>query len=155
MTAHKHAALMLQYAQDAAESVTPWEMWEYKLHGEPWFPCENHPTWSENIRYRRKPQLIELSKNPSWFEDRKYRRKPQVIRVGRHEFPKPISKAPLSGITYYLIKTGNRCFEVDTCAWVNDRLDNMQLESGRIHLTYEAAQTHANVLNAICHGDVD
>lgn len=134
MTAHKHAAVMLQYAQDAAESVTPWEMWEYKLHGEPWFPCENNPTWSENIRYRRKPQLI---------------------KVGKWEFPKPISKAPLSGITYYLIKTGNRCFEVDTCAWVNDRLDNMRLESGRIHLTYEAAQTHANVLNAICHGDVD
>lgn len=40
MTAHKHAAAMLQYAQDAAESVTPWEMWEYKLHGEPWFGCE-------------------------------------------------------------------------------------------------------------------
>ena len=134
MIAHKHAALMLQYAQDAAETVTPWEMWEYKLHGEPWFGCENHPTWSENIRYRRKPQLI---------------------KVGKWEFPKPISKAPLSGITYYLIKTGNRCFEVDTCAWVNDRLDNMRLESGRIHLTYEAAQTHANVLNAICHGDVD
>lgn len=33
MTAHKHANLMMQYAQDAAESVTPWEMWEYKLHG--------------------------------------------------------------------------------------------------------------------------
>lgn len=133
MTAHKHANLMMQYAQDAAESVTPWEMWEYKLHGDPWFECENHPTWSENIMYRRKHQLI---------------------KVGKWEFPKPISKAPLTGIKYYLIKTGDRGFKVDTCAWVNDKLDNMRLESGRVHLTYEDAQAHANVLNAICKGDV-
>ena len=43
MTAHKHANLMMQYAQDAAESVTPWEMWEYKLHGEPWLGCICNP----------------------------------------------------------------------------------------------------------------
>jgi len=134
MTAHKHAALMLQYAQDAAETDTPWEMWEYKLHGESWFECENNPTWSENIRYRRKPQ---------------------VIIVGRHEFPKPISKAPLNGISYYFVRTGNSCFEVDICAWVSSRLDNMRLESGRIHLTHEAAQAQADVLNAVCRGDIE
>lgn len=83
-----------------------------------------------------------------------YRRKHQLIKVGKWEFPKPISKALLTGITYYLIKTGDRGFKVYICAWVNDKLDNMRLESGRVHLTYEDAQAHANVLNAICKGDV-
>lgn len=134
MTAHKHAALMLQYAQDAAETERPWERWEFKTDGDTW---------------------VELIKNPSWFEDRKYRRKPKVIRVGRHEFPKPISNAPLNTINYFLVTAWNGCFDVDADTWVNSKLDNMRLESWRVHLTREAAQAHADVLNAICRGDVE
>ena len=134
MAAHKHAALMLQYAQDAAETDSPWERWEVKINNGEW---------------------CELNGNPNWVEDWGYRRKPQVIRVGRHEFPKPISKAPLNGISYYFVRTGNSCFEVDICAWVSSRLDNMRLESGRIHLTHEAAQAQADVLNAVCRGDIE
>ena len=134
MAAHKHAALMLQYAQDAAETDSPWERWEVKINNGEW---------------------CELNGNPNWVEDWGYRRKPQVIRVGRHEFPKPISKAPLNGISYYFVRTGNSCFEVDICAWVSSRLDNMRLESGRIHLTHEAAQAQADVLNAVCRGDLE
>ena len=134
MAAHKHAALMLQYAQDAAETDSPWERWEVKINNGEW---------------------CELNGNPNWVEDWGYRRKPQVIRVGRHEFPKPISKAPLNGISYDFVRTGNSCFEVDICAWVSSRLDNMRLESGRIHLTHEAAQAQADVLNAVCRGDLE
>ena len=134
MAAHKHAALMLQYAQDAAETDSPWERWEVKINNGEW---------------------CELNGNPNWVEDWGYRRKPQVISVGRHEFPKPISKAPLNGISYYFVRTGNSCFEVDICAWVSSRLDNMRLESGRIHLTHEAAQAQADVLNAVCRGDIE
>ena len=123
---------MLLYAQDAAETDKPWERWEI-LRGKAW---------------------CDLTENPTWIEYMEYRRKPQVIKVGRHEFPKPISKAPLNGISYYLVRTGNSCFEVDICAWVSSRLDNMRLESGRIHLTHEAAQAQADVLNAVCRGDV-
>ena len=144
MTAHKHAALMLQYAQDAAETDSPWERWEYSdtatlnQHGEKirddWFDCRDNPDWCPDVQYRRKPQ---------------------VIRVGQHKFPKPISKAPLNGISYYFVRTGNSCFEVDICAWVSSGLDNMRLESGRIHLTHEAAQAQADVLNAVCRGDIE
>ena len=28
--AHKHAALMMQYAQDAMETENPWERWQFK-----------------------------------------------------------------------------------------------------------------------------
>ena len=31
MTAHKHADLMLQYAQDAMETDKSWEWWEVKV----------------------------------------------------------------------------------------------------------------------------
>ena len=133
MTAHKHAALMLQYAQDAAETDTPWERWEVGLKGE-WYP---------------------LSANPAWELTQGYRRKPQVIRVGRHEFPKPISNAPLNTINYFLVTAWNGCFDVDADTWVNSKLDNMRLESWRVHLTREAAKAHADVLNAICRGDID
>ena len=135
MTAHKHAALMLQYAQDAAETDSPWERWEWLDNANnTWCPCSHTPIWEGNAKYRRKPQ---------------------VIRVGRHEFPKPISNAPLNTINYFLVTAWNGCFDVDADTWVNSKLDNMRLESWRVHLTREAAQAHADVLNAICRGDVE
>ena len=134
MTAHKHAALMLQYAQDAAETDRPWERWEFEVKSDVW---------------------CNLSEHPAWLENKNYRRKPQVIRVGRHEFPKPISNAPLNSINYFLVTAWNGCFDVDADTWVNSKLDNMRLESWRVHLTREAAKAHADVLNAICRGDVE
>ena len=134
MTAHVHAALMLQYAQDAAETPRPWERWEVKINNGEW---------------------CELNGNPNWVDDWGYRRKPQAIRVGRHEFPKPISNAPLNTINYFLVTAWNGRFDVDADTWVNSKLDNMRLESWRVHLTREAAQAHADVLNTICRGDVE
>lgn len=57
MTAHKHAALMLQYAEDATKTDKPWELWEMsQLHlGRNWIGCEHNPNWADNIEYRRKP----------------------------------------------------------------------------------------------------
>ena len=134
MAAHKHAALMLQYAQDAAETDSPWERWEFKTDVDTW---------------------VELSKNPSWFEDRKYRRKPQVIRVGRHEFPKPITRELNGGTDYFYVRVGDTCFEVSSDNWIGSAYDLMRLESRRVHPTREAAQAHADALNAICRGDVE
>ena len=135
MTAHKHAALMLQYAQDAAETDTPWERWEFKTDWDTW---------------------VKLSKNPSWFEDRKYRRKPQVIRVGRHEFPKPISEAPEVGTEYWIVRaysTGGHSAE--KFVWKADPIDYGLMRNSLAHLSQEAAQAHADTLNAICRGDID
>lgn len=130
--AHKHAALMLQYAQDAAETGTPWERWEFNPNST-WYPCESNPMWSIG---------------------REYRRKPQVIRVGRHEFPKPLTKGLVNGVLYCYVKIGNNCFDVGTEYWTGGGQDQMRLESGRAHLTREAAQAHAAVLNAVCRGDI-
>ena len=137
MTAHKHAALMLQYAKDAAETDKPWERWEFNPNGT-WRPCGN---------------------NPGWFTDSEYRRKPQVIRVGRHTFPKPISigETPAIGTMLYLTEFGTaaEAFTVWNCEWDEDPYNMARLIGGVFHLTREAAQAHADVLNAICRGDVE
>ena len=135
MTAHKHAALMLQYAQDAAEMDRPWERWEWRGDGaDEFIACGQHPSWKLNHEYRRKPQ---------------------VIKVGKWEFPKPLKNEPRNGINYFYVKIGNTRFEVAEGSWMSTGQDQMRFESKRVHLTREAAQAHADVLNAICRGDIE
>lgn len=47
MTAHIHAEHMLQYAQDAMWTNTPWELWEWRRanSNELWDELEANPTW--------------------------------------------------------------------------------------------------------------
>jgi hypothetical protein len=65
MTAHKHAALMAEYAKDAAETDKPWERWEVRNQTCPideyrvWNTCRSHPEWVEGCEYRRKPKPAE------------------------------------------------------------------------------------------------
>ena len=135
MTAHKHAALMLQYAQDAAETDRPWERWEFEVKTDVW---------------------CDLSEHPAWLEHKSYRRKPQVIRVGRHEFPKPITEAPEEGTVYWTIEVdGWNGFYAERYEWLQNGEDESCIRQGLIHLTEDAAQAHADVLNAICRGDID
>ena len=58
MTAHKHAALMMQYAQDWAETDEPWERWEVAAFGNKFVPLHVHPGWREEHEYRRKPRTM-------------------------------------------------------------------------------------------------
>lgn len=111
MTAHKHAALMLQYAQDAMETDKPWERWKI-LHGKSW---------------------CDLTENPTWIEYMEYRRKPQVIRVGRHEFPKPISEALEIGMKYWFITFSEDLgeFAPFRVPWDGDKVDKAYLD-GRV-----------------------
>lgn len=133
MTAHKHAALMLQYAQDAMETDRPWERWEFNPNST-WQPCGN---------------------NPGWFTDSEYRRKPQVIRVGRHEFPKPIAFTPPKDTIYWITRLRPEGYAASDLIWGDDKVDFDLLKSCVVHLSREAAQAHADVLNAICRGDVE
>lgn len=57
MTAHIHVNSMLLYAQDAATTDKPWELWEWSLSNKnDWTVCAGHPTWAERRKYRRKPK---------------------------------------------------------------------------------------------------
>lgn len=53
---HKHAELMMMYAQDAMETDKPWERWEYKECGDDnWYGFEiGNITWQSGLEYRRK-----------------------------------------------------------------------------------------------------
>jgi hypothetical protein len=61
MAAHKHAALMLLYAQDAAETDRPWELWQQSDESGRWVDARNnyHMCWIDEYEYRRKPQPLE------------------------------------------------------------------------------------------------
>ena len=56
----KHRKKMLQYAQDAQVTDTPWEWWESFRHYAgidcDWEDMSGHPDWDIDTRYRRKPQ---------------------------------------------------------------------------------------------------
>ena len=144
MTAHKHAALMLQYAQDAAETDRPWERWETSES-----KTKIGDTWVQDWE--------DLTENPDWHPNVKYRRKPQVIRVGRHEFPKPVIEAPTLGATYYFadFSANKAAFVAWHCTWRGDAYDVARLKGNICHLSEADAKAHADVLNAICRGDVD
>lgn len=62
MTAHKHAALMLQYAKDAMETDKPWERWEWRdiYHDgddAPWGQLSFHPVWRMDSDFAASPKL--------------------------------------------------------------------------------------------------
>lgn len=62
MAKHVHAELMMQYAQDALETDTPWERWELMdpEEGE-WWSSGMSPDWHPEILYRRKPRTRTVS----------------------------------------------------------------------------------------------
>ena len=70
--AHPHAALMLLFAQDAAETDLPWERWEY--------------------RSRNAGQWISLEESPLWLVELEYRRKKPTRVVNGFEVPAPLTK---------------------------------------------------------------
>lgn len=79
MTAHKHTALMLQYAQDWAETDTPWKRWEVAAPGDKFVSLFSHPYWGEEYEYRRKPRTLTYSVT----------------------IPEPLREAPKVGEKYY------------------------------------------------------
>lgn len=123
---HKHAELMAQYAQDAMETDKPWERWEYLA-----IACSN--TWRK------------CEGQPAWHFTMKYRRKPRTININGFEVPEPVRELLKDGAEYYIpsLKSsgGHDCHN-----WHGDDYDNLWLAKGLIHLTKEAAQTHAKAL---------
>lgn len=61
MPKHIHADLMIQYAQDAQESETPWENWEFRPQCSTWVTLICNPSWNDHYEYRRKPKTIVIN----------------------------------------------------------------------------------------------
>lgn len=119
-TPHPHAALMLLYAQDAAETDKPWEHWEFKSDTG-FRRCLKHPEWNEHFEYRRKPK---------------------TITVNGIEVPEPSRETPKIGDRYYLAYPVSSSGFVEYF-WTNEAQEKSWLEKGLLHLTKEAAIAHA------------
>ena len=120
---HVHAAAMAEYAKDALETDMPWERWEVSFSG----------------------GFIGVTEHPNWSVNHEYRRKPKVILINGHEVPEPHRTPLKDGEEYWVLSPFSK---VITLHWQDDRIDNHYLENGFIHLTKEAAEKHFDALKS-------
>ena len=121
---HKHADLMLLYAQDAMESEKPWEKWEMRCNGyDFWIRCIAHPEWEIHTQYRRKIK---------------------TININGFDVPEPVRK-PLAYNDYYYVCDLRGNYQ-NSIRWTDDCYDFEWLNLGVIHLTLEAAELHRQAL---------
>lgn len=127
-TGHPHAALMAQYAADAAETAEPWLRWECRRGISSWVPLtEDHPVWALGYEYRRKPK---------------------TIRIGEHDVTEPLRMVPEEG-TPVFAPAIERELLFHSMAWdSHDLWCSTNLARGLVHLTREAAEQHARALLA-------
>ena len=130
MPAHKHAALMAEYAKDALETDTPWKLWQFRAStGEIWRDCKH---------------------NPAWEDYRDYRHKPRTININGYEVPEPVRDSSEMGEEgYYYIPSLHHLSGFVPVVWYSDCADLERLHRGLVHLTKEAAQAHAEALLSI------
>ena len=122
--AHIHAKLMAQYAEDAAETDTPWERWEFSHDDRDFVSLECHPLWNVGTRYRRKSKLI---------------------LINGHEVPEP-HRVPLEIDDVYWTFTA--IGGVANRYWSDDSEGRNALNNGFIHLTREAAEKHYEAIKS-------
>ena len=123
MTAHKHAALMAQYAQDAAETDKPWERWEVATSGNEWVSLPENPIWSEYFEYRRKPRTLTYTVT----------------------IPEPLRNAPESQQSYFMASTELRSY-FNEFRWYGAPQDERLLRRGLCFATKEDAIAAAKAM---------
>lgn len=82
------------------------------------------------------------------FEPSEYRVKPKTINIGGYEVPKPVTDEPEKGQSFWVVELTDSDL-VSGTAWDDHTFDRRMLKQGLIHLTKEAAQTHAQALLSI------
>ena len=125
---HRHADLMLEYAQDAAKTDKPWELWEARPSDAPtWKTLADNPIWRVSVEYRRKPRQITLS------------------------VPKAETKAPEYDTPYFWPNTNG--LKVTKFMWVGDNADRRILENGILYLNEDDAQAAVDALKTLFKGE--
>ena len=122
MTAHKHAALMLQYAQDAMETDKPWLRWEHTFNAR-WYGCDQHPSWDREIEYRRKPHTMTYTVT----------------------IPEPLREAPESQQRYFMASPASSAY-CNAFRWYGGRTDTRLLKRGLCFATKEDAIAAAKAM---------
>ena len=128
---HKHAELMMQYAQDAMGADKPWELWEYShASSNGWRNLDKMPSWRIGNDYRRKPKMVSVTLMDG-----------EVL-----SWPEPHRAELKYRDAYYCVNAdGTVAAERWDCLeWESDTLSN-----GYIHLTEEAVRQHAVALHKI------
>lgn len=81
---------------------------------------------------------LVLADNPRY----KFRVKPETITVNGFEVPAPC-REPLKEGTRYFVANPLAKGWIESYKWNNDRLDNLWLKRGLVHLTADVAITYA------------
>ena len=126
MTAHKHAELMLQYAQDAIETDEPWTMWEVRSNSKsPWSPGSRGICFDSTCEYRRKPRTLTYT-----------------ITI-----PEPLREAPeLLGLYWTAQLSGEHCAQM---YWHGRDFELWRLHRGLCFATKEDAIAAAKAMMPI------
>ena len=126
MAKHKHAALMLQYAQDWAETDEPWKRWEVTSHRDEWVALCGHPYWKDESEYRRKPRTLTYT-----------------ITI-----PEPLREAPEVGEVFYVAAMYAKNF-CNAYEWSGCETDRRFLKRGMCFTTKEDAIAAAKAMMPI------
>ena len=124
MTAHKHAALMLQYAQDAAETNTPWKRWQFRvLDTEGWLDCAGGIGFNNLCEYRRKPRTITYTVT----------------------MPEPLREALKKGKAYWVVSLASWTY-CNEYRWCGEEREHVLLKRGLCFATKEDAIAAAKAM---------
>ena len=143
MSAHPHAALMMQYAQDAIMENDPWLLWEERID----LGVSSLGMFTN---------WVTLKKDPDWNRYHQYRRKPRTININGYEVPEPMRGEPESGSVYWITRIGVIIQEPLTSpehitargpfTWVGSEFDRMCIDLGIAHTHIDYATRHAKAL---------
>ena len=124
---HKHAELMMQYAQDAMETDKPWELWEYShASSNGWRNLDKMPSWRIGNDYRRKPKMLSV-----WLANG------DVV-----SWPEPVKELRSGDDYWYIGASGGAHFDSYQICDTENKIICM----GVVHLTREAAEQHSEAL---------
>ena len=126
---HKHAELMMQYAQDAMETDKPWERWEVFIK-DSWLDLGECFFFAKEEEYRRKPKMISVTLANG-----------EVV-----SWPEPHRAELDNRDAYYFVDVDG---SVIGEKWHGIAWDMGTLSNGHIHLTEENAIQHAAALHKI------
>ena len=90
MNAHIHTKNMRLYAEDAAITSKPWELWEFISFGmEDWQTLDSNPNWGFATEYRRKKRADPRDADSldaeryRWLRDEWLNNEPEAINMER------------------------------------------------------------------------
>ena len=125
---HKHAELMMQYAQDAMETDKPWERWEVFIK-DSWLDLGECFFFAKEEEYRRKPKTLSVTLANG-----------EVV-----SWPEAVKELSSGDDYWYIGASGGAHFD----SYQICNTDNEIIRMGVAHLTKEAAEQHAAALRKI------